>query len=236
MEPQDTATDAPTQRILIIAEAISRHGPITLAQLTDRLQISRGAIWRALDTLRTMGWVRMRLGDNAYEIRSTMIDSFQHGHKSLPVIEQIAPLIARVLDVGPVHVDIGCFTESGVFQIVESTRKVLPIAPLALCSDELALAVQLSLSPQILVGHLRTYMTIAPSEERRIITSGTHSRHLASLRDGRIVWQHDRLALSFPLADYIGFGLRAELWRTGKADIEQFTARMPMVAMSAMSR
>lgn len=234
MDQHDSATDAPTQRILIIAETIARHGPITLAQLTDQLQFSRGAIWRAIDTMRAMGWVRMRLGDNAYEIRSALADLFQHGHQSRPEIDLMAPMIARVIAAGPVHVDIGHFTETGVFRVVETTRKPAPTAPLSLCDDDLAIAAQLALSPQILVGHLRAFMTTARDDERRTITSGEHGRLLASLRDARVIWQDDGSTVAFPLAQYPGFALRAELWRTLKSDISLFFTRMrPILGLAA---
>lgn len=236
MDHHESVTDAPTQRILIIAETIARHGPITLAQLVDQLQFSRGAIWRAINTMRDMGWVRMRMGDNAYEIRKTMVDLFMHGHQSLAEVEEMSPLIAQVMAAGPAHIDLGRFTETGVFRIVETTRKPAPTAALSLCDDDLAIAAQLALTPQILVGHLRAFMAVARDDQRRMITSGEHGRMLAGLRDNRIIWHDDGTSVAFPLAAYPGFALRAELWRVTKADVALFSARMRPISDAAVQR
>ena len=219
-------TDAPTQRILIIAETIARYGPITLAQLTDRLQFSRGAIWRAVSTMRNQGWVRMRLGDNAYEMRSSFANMFAQSHHALAEIDTIEPLMTEVAKAGAVYVDLCHFTQLGQCKVIETSRKQLPTAPLSLCNDDLAVAAQLQMPPKDLVAHLRAYITLANDEERRLITSGEHGRHLARLRETPVVWLDDQSAVAFPVQGHVGFALRAELWRTTKAEIAAFAAHM----------
>jgi hypothetical protein len=219
-------TDAPTQRILIIAETIARYGPITLAQLTERLQFSRGAIWRAVNTMRNQGWVRMRLGDNAYEMRSAFANMFAQCHHALAEIEMIEPLMTEMAKAGAVYVDLCHFTQLGECRVIETNRKELPTAALSLCDDDLAVAAQLQMPPKDLVAHLRAFITVANDEERRLVTSGEHGRHLARLRDTPVVWLDDQSAVSFPVQGHIGFALRAELWRTTKAEIAAFSAYM----------
>lgn len=220
--PSDMAPDAPTQRILIVAEAISQFGPITLPELTQRLGFSRGAIWRAIDTLRARGWVRMRAGDSAFEIEFARAKSLATAHCSNPDLGPFMPLFQRLADIGPVHVDLGQFVDKGVFRIVESTRKAAYTAPpLSLVDDDLAITAQLSLSPQVLVGHLRAFIVDASEEERRVVTSGAHGRTIAKLRELGQIWMADQSAVCLTLAEVPGLAIRAELWRITKADIAQ---------------
>lgn len=234
MDNDLNTTDAPTQRILIIAETIARYGPITLAQLTERVQFSRGAIWRAVSTMRAQGWVRMRLGDNAYEMRSGFIGQISKAHHALPEMDMLEPLMAQAAKAGAVYVDLCHFPQQGQCKIIETTRKQMPSGLLSLCDDDLAIAAQLLMTPKDLVTHLRSYITFASEEERRTITSGEHGRHLARLRDGGAVWLDDRTAVSFPIKGFIGFALRVELWRTTRADVQAFGSHMTLL-MAASS-
>ncbi len=229
MDNDLNTTDAPTQRILIIAETIARHGPITLAQLTERVQFSRGAIWRAVSTMRAQGWVRMRLGDNAYEMRSAFIGLMSGAHYAMPQMQLLEPLMLQAAKAGAVYVDLCHFPEMGLCKILETTRKHMPSGALSLCDDDLAIAAQLRMTPKDLVTHLRTYITFASEEERRIITSGEHGRHLARLRDAGAVWLDDRTAVAFPITGHPGFALRVELWRTTRADITIFASHMAQI-------
>lgn len=222
MDKDQNTTDAPTQRILIIAETIARFGPITLAQLTERVQFSRGAIWRAVSTMRAQGWVRMRLGDNAYELRSDFSSLFSKAHHALPEMDIFEPLMRQAAAAGAVYVDLCHFKQPGLCKIIETTRKQIPINPLSLCDDDLAIAAQLQMTPTDLLTHLRSYITFANDEERRIITSGEHGRHLARLRDQGAVWLDDRTAVAFAIKGHSGFALRVELWRTTRADVDFF--------------
>ena len=62
-------TEKPTIRALQVFERLAQDGALTLNELTEKMPaISRVGIWRALDHLREQGWVRMRMGDKAFEI------------------------------------------------------------------------------------------------------------------------------------------------------------------------
>lgn len=229
--------DAPTQRILAIAEMIAERGPITLVELSAALPFSRAAIWRAVDTLRMQGWVRMRAGDNAFELRRELADRLARGHHSSPEVEAIAPIRDRIMEIGPVHVELGGFTDTGVFRVLESTRKSYYAGQLSvpsLVDDDLAIAAQLTIPPPSLVLHLRAFMVSARDDERRVITSGEHGRLIAKLRDIGHIWQEDHSGISLALPEFRGFALRAELWRVGKGDIARF--RMLVEAFLAEQR
>lgn len=219
------APDAPTQRILVVAETIAQFGPITLPELNLRLGFSRGAIWRAIDTLRARGWVRMRGGDNAYEMVYNKVQFFATNHQSNPVLTRLLPAFDQLAALGPVHVDIGQFVQTGVFRVIESTRKAAYSAPpLSLVDDDLAIAAQLGLSPQILVGHLRSYIVDATEDERRLVTSGAHGRMIARQREGGMLWHPDRSAVAFCVRSEPGTAIRAEIWRITKSDITRLQA------------
>lgn len=226
MDNDLNTTDAPTQRILIIAETIARYGPITLAQLTERVQFSRGAIWRAVSTMRAQGWVRMRLGDNAYEMRSGFIGLMSGAHHALAEMDHLEPLMTQAAKAGAVYVDLCHFPQLGQCKIIETTRKQMPNGLLSLCDDDLAIAAQLQMTPKDLVTHLRSFIIFASEEERRIITSGEHGRHLARLRDQGAVWLDDGTAVAFPIKGCVGFAMRVELWRTTRADVQAFGRHM----------
>lgn len=224
--------DAPTQRILTITEMIADRGPITLVDLCAALPFSRAAIWRALDTLRLQGWVRMRAGDNAFELRRDLADRLSKGHHSSPEVEAIAPIRDRILKFGPVHIELGGFCDTGVFRVLESTRKSYYTAALStpsLVDDDLAIAAQLTIPSPHLVLHLRAFMVNAREEERRVITSGEHGRLVAKLRDVGHIWQPDYSGIALALPEFRGFALRAELWRTGPADIARFRTQIEQV-------
>ncbi len=221
--------DAPTQRILAIAELIAERGPITLVELCAALPFSRAAIWRAVDTLRLQGWVRMRAGDNAFEMRGELADRLARGHRSNPEVEAIAPIRERIMGYGPVHVELGGFTGTGVFRVLESTRKSYysgQFSVPSLVDDDLAIAAQLTIPPPSLVLHLRAFMVSARDDERRVITSGEHGRVIAKLRDVGHIWQEDHSGIAMALPEFRGFALRAELWRVGKGDIARFRTQM----------
>jgi len=221
--------DAPTQRILAITELIAERGPITLVELTAALPFSRAAIWRAVDTLRLQGWVRMRAGDNAFEMRRDLADRFARGHHSSPEVEAIAPIRDRIMGFGPLHIELGGFTDTGVFRVLESTRKSYYAGQFSvpsLVDDDLAIAAQLTIPPPSLVLHLRAFMVSARDDERRVITSGEHGRLIAKLRDVGYIWQEDYSGIAMALPEFRGFALRAELWRVGKGDIARFRAQM----------
>lgn len=221
--------DAPTQRILSVIEVISAQGPVTLQGICAALPISRAAIWRALDTLRATGWVRMRAGDSAFELRHEVIDRLHMGHRSLPEVDKITPIFDHLAGLCPVHIDVGGFTAKGVFRILETSRKSSAIgaaAPLSLVHDPLAIAAQLTLLPDTLLMHLRAYMVDAPEEDRRLLTTGNHGRRIAALREAGHIWAEGHASIALSLTECPGFALLVQARQVGRADITKFTKAM----------
>lgn len=194
-----TEGDTATQRLLTVLQAIAEHGPISHSALCDRLPISRSAIWRAALLLRAQGWLRIRPGDKAYELTCTLDRLMAGANFQSEEAEEIAPHIRMVQEMGPFHVDFGCFIARGQFVLLESTRATAcRRSPLSLVFDEGAVAAQIVMDRPQVLRHLRAFLDRATEEERRAIESGEHGRVLDRLgRDG-IVWAMDRRQFSLP--------------------------------------
>lgn len=218
--PSDLA-DRTSLRLLEVLEGVCRLGPVTLATLVARLQIPRGAVWRALHALRQKGWVRMRHGDKAFELCAPVAHLFAQGHVARPEVETMAPVFDRLAESGPLHVDLGLFTARGEFRVVETTRKGgYGGATLSLTDDDIALAGQLHLPPADLVRHLTTFMERAGTEERQVIASGEHARTIRRLRARGVLWQDDGYSAAFGWRALPGVALRVELWRHSRARVD----------------
>jgi len=214
------APDTPSLRLLEVVEALARCGPLTLAALVAELGLPRGAVFRALCSLRRKHWVRMRHGDRAFVLRAPMVGLLRQAPHSAAEVEAALPLFERLAAVGPVHVDLGLFTGAGEVRVVETTRKAgYGGACLSLTDDDLALVAQLQLPPGELVRHLTVYLDRATAEERRIIASGDHARHLKALRLRRVLFHEDGTAVALAPPGLTGVGLRAELWRPSRQHV-----------------
>lgn len=217
-------------RLLDILEAMARHAPITLADLVERTGLPRGAVWRGLDVLRARGWVRMRHGDKAFELRAPVGALFGQAKTSRPEVEAAMPLFERLADIPHVHVDLGMFTGIGDFRIVETTRKDgYDRRGLSLTDDDIAVVAQLHLSPPQIVRHLKSFMERATTEERQVIASGDHARSLKRLRETGSLSQDDGAVVALSTAQLPGMGLRVELWRVSKARIRDLQDRLALI-------
>jgi DNA-binding Lrp family transcriptional regulator len=225
-EPPDRHAD----RLLDILEALSRHAPATLAVLVDRTGLPRGAVWRALDGLRAKGWVRMRHGDRAYELRAPVSALFAQARTTRPEVESVMPLFERLAEIPHVHVDLGMFTAPGAFHIVETTRKDgYDRRALSLTDDDIAIVSQVYLEPTVTVRHLKAFMERASSEERQVIASGEHARTLRRLRDTGQMSHDDGAVVALASRAFPGLGLRVELWRVSKARIRDLHDRLALL-------
>lgn len=165
-------TDKPTLRALTVFTSVAKHGPITLAQLSEmHPDISRAAIWRALDNLREAGWARMRLGDAAW--LATHIADDISGNTMIPprAVEELASHMPQRLR--GINVMIGAFTEFGRFEIVESTDPTRIGEVLPLVGDPMAFSGLAVTEEADMLRHLKRWMdTFATDNERAFITSG----------------------------------------------------------------
>lgn len=217
--------DRHAHRLLDVADAVARLGPITLNDLAVATALPRAAVWRALQVLRDREWLRMRHGDNAYVLNARVAQVFGHAATCRPEVGAALPLFERLSQLGPVHVDLGVFTELGEFRIVETTRKDGYGRPaLSLTDDDIAVAAQFAMNPAHLVRHLTAFMTWASAEERQVISTGEHARHLREHRGAGQVRDADGHAVAFPLPGHPGAALRVELWRTSRARIAALEA------------
>jgi len=217
---EEAAIDKPALRLLEVAEAVARRGPSTLADLVADLGLPRGAVWRALNMLRRKGWVRMRAGDSAFELCSPVVDLFANAPHQSDEVSEALPLFDMLVAWGPLHVDLGGFVGRGAFRVIESTRRDgYSAGMLSLTDDDLALAALIGCPPDVVSRHLASFQDRATGDERQVIASGDHIRHLRRLRAAGAVWQEDGTTVSFPIAGLPGFALRAELWRVSRARI-----------------
>ncbi|OYU20397.1 MAG: hypothetical protein CFE34_00015 [Rhodobacteraceae bacterium PARR1] len=219
--PSTEAPDGTALRLLDVLEGVCRLGPVTLSDLVTRLEIPRGAVWRALDALRQKGWVRMRHGDKAFELCAPIAGVFTHAHVARPEVEALMPVFTRLAESGPVHVDLGLFTARGEFRVVETTRKQgYSDQTLSMTDEDIAIAAQLHLLPADLVRHLTAFMERAGAEERQVISSGDHARTIRRLRQQGVVWHDDGSAASLARRGWPGVSLRVELWRYSRSRAE----------------
>jgi hypothetical protein len=206
--------EGPTARVLLVMETILLHGPVTLGGLCDLLPISRAAIWRALNTLRTRGWVRMRMGDNAFEASHLFGTLAQSAHKSYRGAEEANALLHRLARLGPFHVEIGALTTWGRFTVLESTATTGYLLPeRSLTDDRIAIAAQIGLGPTDQIRHLTQFLALCGDEERHQIQSGRHAQLLKKLKTKGIVWDTDKIsvALPFRVADLPAAAIQIEL-------------------------
>jgi hypothetical protein len=175
-------TDKPTIRALTVFASVATRGPITLARLTAlHPEISRTAIWRALDNLRAAGWVRDRLGDGAWLATHAADDIL--GNATIPprAVEELAARLSRLGGGG--EITIGTFTALGRFEIVEATDPTRIGEVLPLIGEPMAFSALASTEEADMLRHLKRWMdTDADPEERALITSGGLAQGLRAAR------------------------------------------------------
>lgn len=192
--------DGPTKRILYVLELLLANGPMTLAEVSEQCAFSRAAVWRALDTLRATGWVRMRLGDNAYALRPAMLKKMSDTGMGLQPPESVTALMSRLEKQESVSACLGGF-DGDSFRILESTNKQDYKAPkVPLVRDGLALAAQSILPKTKLVRVLRDYVETCPEPERRSIEDGSHAQRLRSIKMRGYVSLNHGTGVAVPLA------------------------------------
>lgn len=211
---QNRSSQNGTPRLIVVFHAVVLYGPITLPQLTKELGIPRASIWRALDTLRQAGWIRMRLGDKAFEVSHDISKVLGNANVTLPGIAQIVNLVRPLSEGGNINVEIGMFTDLGRFEIVETSQKTGYTAPpLSLTDDLIAIAGQLALLPSTLLRHVSAFLEVSNPEERRVVTSGEHGEMLRDLKHQTVIWNgdNDTACLPMPCATNTGLAVQLEL-------------------------
>ena len=206
--------DGPTARVLEVLDIVARKGPLTLNEITISCSFSRAAIWRALNVLRLKGWVRMRLGDNAFELVAEQAMQIAAGHRSFAHAQDVSDLLERLEQAFGVNVALGGFGRSSTaVTLMESTKKTdyRERAP-NLLYDSLAIAAQLQLDRAVAVGVIRSYFDHCDDYDRRYIEQGKHSAALRNYARVGFVLVNKGAELSIPvvLSGQVGFGIRSK--------------------------
>jgi hypothetical protein len=230
--PSDTqdvqqSLDGSMSRVLQVAEAVALHGPIALAELCTRLAFSKASIWRCLDVLRARDWVRMRLGDNAFEATAGFAERTAGCHRSIPLANQINAFLRGLIEDGPFHVEFGALVSPGEFVILETSKVASYRRPMrSLVDDDIAIAAQLGLSPSEKVVQLSSYLRQCSEEERRAIQSGDHGKHIRQLKAVGLVWGQERTSFAAPclVPSLIGAAFRVELKPSAVTSLEAIEA------------
>jgi hypothetical protein len=210
-------------RVLQVAEAVTMFGPIQLSDLCARLGFSKASVWRCLDVLRSRNWVRMRLGDNAFEATSRFAEIAAGRHRSIPGAEEINAFLRKLIADGPFYVEFGALVSPGRFLILESSKVSSYERPLrSLVDDEISIAAQLGLSPTEKVVQLSSYLKHCSEDERRCIQSGEHGQHIRKLEREGVVWGQERVSFAAPclVANMTGAAFRVELKSTTRSNVD----------------
>ncbi|WP_424980762.1 hypothetical protein [Leisingera sp. S232] len=193
--------DTPTTRTLAVYRAVAHSGPVVLNDLQNILpQLSRMGIWRALNNLRDAGWVRLRLGDNAWLITHATQDMLNDACLPPRAVEELS---ARLPQITRKQTLILCaFTERGRLEIVESTDKSLMGEVLPLIGEPAAFAA-LGISTEAdMLRHLNAWISsTADAEERALVKSGGLTQGLRAARQNPALKTAQGYAIPYRAAD-----------------------------------
>ncbi|MBF9048304.1 helix-turn-helix domain-containing protein [Rhodobacterales bacterium LSUCC0031] len=195
-----TVKDGPTKRILHVLDLLLRNGPMTLAEVARNCSFSRAAAWRALDTLRDAGWVRMRLGDNAFVILAKRSTPSSERPVDFQGASEIATHMQALEREYGAHICVGAFIDGTKFTILESTdRTEYALRNISLVHEGLTLVAQAVLSKIDLVRILRAYAQTCPLAERHMIEDGRHAAQLSDIRNQGYFLSDDHGEIAFAL-------------------------------------
>ncbi|MEO1109692.1 MAG: hypothetical protein AAFX90_17405 [Pseudomonadota bacterium] len=186
-------------RLLIVLQAIAVVGPVSLAELSSRVQMSRGAVWRATDALRRHGWVRMRYSDHALELSHQLDHFFARAHIAWPECSHFDEILQAVTRTKFVHASVGLFSEYGRFVTADSTYRYAQIEkPLSFVYEDLCVAAQTGLSERELALHLKVYRKACDKDEATAIDNNDHNDRVLSARRAGLLWSVDKLSFAVP--------------------------------------
>lgn len=175
MESRNAKT---TERVFVIFETIARKGPVSLADLTDYVNLPRSAVHRAVQTLQKREWVRARLYDHCYEL-SSRFDMFMANCRAAhSEVEEITPILKTVSADG-FFAEFGLFTRLGFFELLESTDKhnVLGEA-VSLVQNPMPKAILRKLPTDQRVRHAQAHLNQCSREDEVAIKSGIFAKDL----------------------------------------------------------
>lgn len=187
-------------KVPTVLEAIGRHGPVTLGDLTRMLPFKRLVIWRVCDMLRVYGWVRMTLAGEAFELTHRLDHLGGDFHFAASDISDVEPVLRDILALGAFEVECGRLRAFGQYEILDRSCGDAPNpGDRSLFDDPMALAAQLAESPARLARHVRAALDGETGRDGPVIDHGTHLKRLRAHADAGVIWFDRPQAAGFAL-------------------------------------
>lgn len=170
-----------TQRVFIVFETIVSKGPLTLAQLTDDIDLPRSTLHRALQSLEERGWIRARLHDHAYEVTHRFDVVVANARSAQEELELITPVMQAMAS-ETLFVDFGMFIKPGKFVTLDSNDRKIKLNEPHLLSGSLMAQMALRNLPEAASQrHVDAYLDESPLSERNFLKRDIFLQHLHTL-------------------------------------------------------
>ncbi|MEM6306391.1 MAG: hypothetical protein AAF701_00205 [Pseudomonadota bacterium] len=165
--PQTPEIPATQRRVLAVLDAVLKHGPITLEQLTAILPISQSGIYRALQNLIAIGWIQPASLRQGFVIAAAYANGLNQCAPSFPYPRDGKFLKKIIQKVSHIDLDIALLRRTGAVYRVETTRPgAFRPHSLTLTDSILARAAVSALPAKDRMVFLRRYLAAAPEMER----------------------------------------------------------------------
>ncbi|WP_090061154.1 helix-turn-helix domain-containing protein [Celeribacter neptunius] len=216
-------------RILQTAHAVAAAGPLSLAELDVLLAIPRVSIWRALQTLVRVGWVRQVHGTNEYELTENASNPFTNAHVAYKEANEYGPFLSAIKGCKGMYAAVGLLLDHGDFRIAESTHVSYTADNAALLIDsDLGLAALIACLSHEIDQHLSQYAVSeqASREERLAIQNGDAAELLQMHANSGLIKSYDTLHFALPVRFSTGRSgsLEIGVWRDSRAARNTFDA------------
>lgn len=201
------------QRGLDVLSEVNRSGGIRASELAQRLGLARPTVYRLLETLEELGYVRRSGSDDRFRVTrkaSSLGDGYDPG---LVISEAATPIIGELCKRLLWPIDLTIY-ESAAMVIQETTHAQSPLS-----IDRGMIGRRL---PMLRTSAGRTYLAFCPAAEREVIV-----KHVARIDDPDDRPFLERSYLDKMLKDTKarGFGLRAE----GEYNIRTSSIAVPVL-------
>ena len=204
------------QRGLDVLSEVNRSGGIRASELAQRLSLARPTVYRLLETLEQLGYVRRSGSDDRFRVTrkaSSLGDGYDPG---LIVSEAAAPVIGELSKRLLWPIDLTIY-ENAAMVVQETTHAQSPLS-----IDRGMIGRRL---PMLRTSSGRAYLAFCSAAEREIIV-----KHIARIDDpeDRPFLQRDYLDRTLAETRARGFGLRAE----GEYNAKTSSIAVPVIKSS----
>ncbi len=114
------------KRGLDILAALNESGHATVAQLSDKTGVHRTTIYRILDTLKSLGYVREELGEECYGLTHKVQRLSSNISERTRVADAAAPCLRALMDEVDWPTSVGCYVGNSMV-IEETTHGISPL-------------------------------------------------------------------------------------------------------------